>query len=128
MRKRKALVVTAADDWSALFAGELIGKGCDVHTASEAAEAVDLLRKHQYDLMVVDQDVGGMDVVEFVLTVRDIASGEPVLLVSDVPTANKQKVWDRCGVFVAGTRAVVAKRLGEAIAAVPAHEDAAYGG
>ena len=124
MRKGKALVITAADDWSALFVAELIERGCDVHTESEATEAVDLLRKHRYDLLVVDEDLAGMDVVEFVLTVRDLAIGQPVLVVAEAESTKKKKAWDRCGVFVAGTRAIVAKRIADAVQAARARADA----
>ena len=120
MRKLKALLATADDDWRVVFADELIGKGCDVHTASSGLEAIDLVRKHRYDLVVVDQSLDDDGEVELVFNLRDLSADMPIVVLSGAHVEQRQRIWQRCGVFFAGPRARAMRKMGEAVEAARA--------
>lgn len=117
MRMLKALVATADDDWRAIFANALLERACDVHTTSDGMEAIDLMRKHGYHILVIDEALGQMDQIEFVFNVCDIASNIPVTIVTGAAVQKREDVWQRCGVFFAGTRSAAARKIGEAVEA-----------
>ena len=120
MSSLKALVASADGDWRTLFADTLMGRGCDVHTTSDGMEGVDLIHKHDYDIVVVDETLAQMSHVEFVLNVRDIASKMPVAIVTGKAVEKHAKLWQHCGVFFAGNRPAGARKIEEAVdAALP---------
>jgi len=110
-------LVTAEDAyWRRRFATILIGKGLDVHTACERSKATDLLRKHQYDVVVADQSIGEPELLEFALTIQDMKSPMPVTLIADDREGKHRKLWERINVFFAGGRRAVASKLDAAVA------------
>lgn len=115
MPKLKALVATGNDDWEAMFAEGLIQNGCDVHTSSHCLEAIDLLRKHRYDVVLVDEDLEDGNQVEFLFNLRDMVPSMPVVLASGSSAHKRQKLWRLCNVFFAGSRTRVAGKIAEAV-------------
>ena len=66
----------------------LRANGCgEVHTAGDLPSAMDLSRRHDYDLVVLDMNLGGTDGTP--LATERIAGGLPILIVSgyDKPPA-----------------------------------------
>ena len=117
MHKLRTLIVTDDDDWRALFATALLKTACEVHTTSDGSEAGDMVRKHHYDLLVVDKALGRTGQVEFVLNVRDLSPKMPLILICGSPTESQRAIWARTNVFFAGSRAEVAAKLPDAVGA-----------
>lgn len=115
MAKLRALVAAGIDEWRAAFTKELLDSGCDIHMTSSAAEAIDLVRKHRYHVAVIDEKLLDGGEVELVLNLRDLWSGEPVVLLSGSHVARRRRVWERCGVFFAGSRIRTLRKLAEAV-------------
>jgi len=103
-QNHKALVATADSGWLERCTRAFIGEGWNVHVASAGQEALDLLRKHLFDFVVVDESFSDMGLVEFSLNVRDIASNRPVTLVGGNNLSRLQRVWRRCDVYFAGPK------------------------
>jgi two-component SAPR family response regulator len=115
-RKSFTSLVTAGNPkWRGKYAAILIMEGLDVHTASERTLATDLLRKHQYDLVIADESIGEPELLEFALTLRDIKSPMPVTLIAEDDNERHQKLWERINVFFVGERSAVASKIGDAV-------------
>lgn len=82
MKPRAALVV--ADIQDGALAEALFAAGLAPVFRRTLESALDLLRRDSFDLTVVDRDHARVDVLEFVLNVRDFAD-MPVLVVAAEP-------------------------------------------
>jgi DNA-binding NtrC family response regulator len=110
-----SLVTAGNPQWRKKYASILITQGFDVHTASGRGKATDLLRKHQYDVVIVDESIGEPELIEFALTLQDMKSPMPVTLIAENDNERHRKLWDRINVFFVGERSAVASRIGDAV-------------
>lgn len=110
-----ALVATSQREWRRRCAERLVGAGCDIHTASNGFRGLDLLRKHIYDIIVIDDSFDDISPLEFGLTATDLAPNMPLILVTADRIAQIQPILDRRNVYYAGSRDHVMKRLDDAI-------------
>lgn len=90
-----------------------MGSGIDVHTASRGRTAIDLLHKHTYEYIVVDDSLEDMSVLELSLYVPELAANQPVLMVACPDEALFKNVWNRCHAHIAGTRSRILQALTE---------------
>lgn len=104
INNHRALVATADLGWRERCARAFLGEGWDVHTTSEGEQVLNLLRRHMYDLVVVDESFSDMGLVEFSMNVRDIASNQPMTLIGGNNVSKFQHVWRHCNVFFAGPK------------------------
>jgi len=114
-RTLRALIATADKRWRDRFALAFMSQGCDIHTASDGFQALDLLLKHEYDFIVVDDSFSDVGPIEFSLNVRDLARNTPHMLVGGNGLARFRRVWRHCNVFFAGPKDHVLERISEAI-------------
>jgi CheY-like chemotaxis protein len=112
-----ALIATAQPDWRRRCAGCLLDHGCDVHTASNGSRGLDLLRKHIYDIIVVDDSFTDIRPLEFSLTAQDLAPNVPITLVAGERLSKYQPILDRRDVFYSGPPDSVLERLESAVRA-----------
>jgi len=127
VQRIRTLTVSEDDDWRSLFARALLEMGCEVHTASDGMEATDLVRKHSYDLLLVDREVGQMGQIEFILNVRDVAPRMPLVVVCGSKAGWQRAFWARCNVFSVSSRAEVAADLARAVETAGQRTDATTG-
>lgn len=104
VENHKALVATGDLNWRERCTRALLGVGWDVHTASEGEQVLDLLRRHRYDFVVVDESFSDMGLVEFSMNVRDIAPNRPMTLIGGSNVARLQRVCRHCNIYFAGPR------------------------
>lgn len=83
MKPRAALVV--ADIQDGPLADALFAAGLAPVFRRTLESALELLRRDQFDLIVVDRDHARVDVLEFVLNVRDFDPATPVLVSTAQP-------------------------------------------
>jgi len=102
VENHKALVATGDLDWRERCTRALLGVGWDVHTASEGERVLDLLRRHRYDFIVVDESFSDMGLVEFSMNVRDIAPNRPMTLIGGANVARLQRLCRQCNIYFAG--------------------------
>ncbi|MEW6283378.1 MAG: response regulator, partial [Candidatus Eremiobacterota bacterium] len=62
--KLRVLVLEDDPDMRAMLSGVLDAEGFQVHSASRGLEALELAREHQFDLMIADVRMEGMDGLE----------------------------------------------------------------
>jgi DNA-binding response OmpR family regulator len=98
----QALVVAKDRPWIERLSGLLVELGFDVHTASDESRSKDLIRKHTYELVFLDQSVGEAEVIELLFYYRDFASPAPPIHVSGNHTHKYTDVFRRLGVYIAG--------------------------
>ncbi len=113
-----ALLATAQVDWRRRCAGRLLELGCDVHTAANGPRGFDLLRKHIYDIIVVDDSLADISPLEFSLTAQDLAPNLPVTLVAGSGLSTKlQPILDRRDIYFWGSHDAVLERMAAAVQA-----------
>ena len=83
MKPSAALVV--ADIQDGPLADALFATGLAPVFRRTLESALDALRRDRFDLIVVDRDHARVDVLEFVLNVRDFDASTPVLVSAAVP-------------------------------------------
>lgn len=115
MQALTALVAARDRDWSNLYQDTLEQKGCVVFTTADGLEGMQLMRDHQYDIVVVDESLAGAGPVEFVLSARDLLNNSPVILVAGTDVARFEKVWRQCNVYFATTRSATARKITDAV-------------
>lgn len=69
----RILVIDDEKSLQILYAHELRREGYEVETASDAAEAIDMFSKESYELALVDIEMPGMDGLQLMGKLRDIA-------------------------------------------------------
>jgi len=113
-----ALIASGDPGWESKCAEHFLGSGIDVHTASRGRTAIDLLHKHTYDYIVVDDSLEDMSVLELSLYVPELATNQPVLMVACPDEALFKNVWNRCHAHIAGTRSRILQALTEYLSKV----------
>ena len=81
----KVKSVLWVDDESELLESHRIflrSKGYEIHWASNAADAVELLRRRPFDLMLLDEQMPGTRGLEAYRDVREVAPNLPVVMVT----------------------------------------------
>jgi CheY-like chemotaxis protein len=70
-KKLRILIVDDEPGWRDLLSLELYSENCEVKTATNAAEALDLLHKEAFDLVITDVRMPGeLDGIDLVQTYR----------------------------------------------------------
>jgi DNA-binding NtrC family response regulator len=115
MQTLTALIAARDIDWRNIYQDSLEQNGCVVFTTADGLEGMQLMREHQYDIVVVDESVAGAGQVEFVLSVRDLMNNSPVILVAGAEVRRFEKVWRQCQVYSAATRSATARKIGDAV-------------
>jgi two-component system response regulator MprA len=104
-------VLVLDDDRSvAEVAAAMLVDGYEVLAASEVAEGLRMLDSERPDVVVLNLDLPGVDVVELLATLRSGTAGEPAVLVAADPEDRHAR--DRA--LAAGAAGFVAKPLVEA--------------
>ena len=108
----KVLIATADGHWRAQCLGALAdSESSRLHIASRGQEALELLRKNAYNFVVFDDSLPDMGLVEFGLTVRDVAPNNPPSFVAGDDSARFQRVWDHCNVLFAGPKETLLTKM-----------------
>ncbi len=79
---RKILLVDDVNYLTEIYSDALASRGFSVHTASDGLEALKLLRRNEYDLLITDLQMPAMDGVELFYSVQQIRSMLPVMLIT----------------------------------------------
>ena len=82
-QRKKVLVVDderLARDVTSMVLNRYLG--CDVYTASNGDEALDLLDSHTFDLLIADLAMPGISGVELIKTVREIKPDTWIMVVT----------------------------------------------
>lgn len=111
----KALVATENKPWRSAFVEALYDEGCDLHTASSGFEALDLLRKNTYDLILIDDSFSDVGVLELCLNLRDLVNEMPLVMVSGEDLGKYVPFWRRFGLFFVGRRTAVLRNVPNAV-------------
>ena len=78
--------------------------GCDVHVAGDGKAAIELIPSHEYDLILMDQNMPGMDGPEAVAAIRQLD-----ITAASVPIIAITTDMDDAGRFCAGVDDFVSK-------------------
>lgn len=81
-------MVSEDDRWRSACADICLARRCNVHTASDGFQGLDNLRKHWYDVVILDDSMPDLSPFEFHLHLREIASNGPAVLVAGGGNAN----------------------------------------
>lgn len=79
---RKILLVDDVNYLTEIYSDALASRGFSVHTAADGLEALKLLRRNEYDLLVTDLQMPAMDGVELFYSVQQFQSNLPVMLIT----------------------------------------------
>jgi CheY-like chemotaxis protein len=79
---RKILLVDDVNYLTEIYGDALASRGFSVHTAADGQEALQLLRRNQYDLLVTDLQMPTMDGVELFYSVKQSRAKLPVMLIT----------------------------------------------
>jgi CheY-like chemotaxis protein len=108
----KALIVSANPQWRTLYSRTFMEERCEVLAAATGFNGLEHVQRELFDFILVDESLRDMGPIEFTLNVRDVAPNEPCILVAGDSLERFRRVWNRCGVFLSGTR-------GEVLGAIP---------
>ena len=111
----RALVASSDQRWRAKYVNALLNAGCDVHTATDGFQGLNLLRCQVYDLVLMDDSVNDLEPVEFSFNVREVAANNPVLMVAGNDVGRFGRAWSRCNVFFAGAKPQVLNLIQKAV-------------
>lgn len=112
-----ALVAAHDEDWRTLFRETLERNGCVVFSTGDGLEGMQLMKERVYDIVVVDESLDGAGQVEFVLSIRDLAPTNPVVLVAGSNVERFDRVWQQRDVSFAAARSCIAKKIPDAVRA-----------
>jgi DNA-binding response OmpR family regulator len=112
-----ALIASSRPQWRHRCAAQLLDHGCDVHTASSGFKGLDLLRKHIYEIIVVDDSFSDISPLEFCLTAQDLAANRPIMLVAGDELSKLEPFLNRRDVYLCGPLVEIADRLPQAVKA-----------
>lgn len=92
--KNHLLVLLVSDDtrWRSACADICLARHCNVHTASSGFQGLDNLRKHRYDVVILDDSINDLSPFEFHLHLQDLTSNEPAVLVAGSETQTFLKI------------------------------------
>ncbi len=82
MDKKFIMIVDDEENICLLYKEELLAEGYEVETVENAELALELLKQHQVDLIVLDIMMPGMDGLELLGCIRNIDSQLPIILCS----------------------------------------------
>ena len=102
------LVVDDDKNTRMFFTAVLEGAGYNVSSAKNGIEALDLMDKTHFDLVVLDVMMPKLNGYDFARTLRDAENGIPILMVSA-----KQLPADKKAGFLAGTDDYMTKPVDE---------------
>jgi len=83
--KKRVLVIDDEEAIRRLFKEALEASGYHVMTAKEGAEALDLVRGGDFDLIFTDLKMSGMDGAEIFRQIREINDSVPVVIITGYP-------------------------------------------
>lgn len=115
MQPVKALVAGENKPWRSAFVEALYDEGCDLHTASTGFEAIELIGKYAYDLIVIDDSFSDVGPLELCLNLRDLVNDMPIVLVAGEDLAKYVPFWRRFGLYFVGRRTAVLRNLPGAV-------------
>lgn len=78
----KVLVIDDEQGWRDLFSFELPSKGYEVTTAASGTDAIEKAKKENFDLIITDIKMPGMDGVETFIAIRKIQPEVKVILMT----------------------------------------------
>jgi len=107
----RALIASGNKPWRSAFVEALYDEGCDLHTASTGFETLALIRKHTYDLIIIDDCFADVGALELCLNLRDLVSEMPLVMVSGEDLGKHVPFWRRFGLFYAGRRTAVLRNI-----------------
>jgi two-component system OmpR family response regulator len=84
MRRQAILLVDDDTVLSQDIAGELEHLGYAATRVTDGLEALDAMRAHEYDLLIVDRVMPGLDGIGLITQMRDAADRTPVLVLSSL--------------------------------------------
>lgn len=116
----RVLVVSSRHDWRHRLSPELIDSEWDLYFVTCANEGMDLLTKKQFDLIVVDDSLRDMEPPEFCLSITDLVSNKPSILVACDEAGRFTRLWEYCGVDLAGSRDDVSRSIKSAMQRIEA--------
>lgn len=99
---KKILVVDDEENIRLLYEEELKEEGYEVITASNGREALESVKAHHPDLIVLDIRMPEMDGIEFLRTIRETHRDLPIILSTAYGDYKQQdfSVWLSNGYFV----------------------------
>lgn len=102
--KPRVLVVTSDERWRDSCTQAFRAEGCEVNTVPGGLQALDVLQRNLFDIVVTDDSYSNMGPIEFLFNVRDLASNEPFILLGGNGLERFEDVWRRCNVFFTGSK------------------------
>ncbi|MCC6145746.1 MAG: response regulator [Candidatus Hydrogenedentes bacterium] len=112
----RALVVSQNIRWKLDYTRILIAERCDVTTAARGFDALDMLRKAAFDLIVADESLDYLGLVEFALNLRDRFDTLPITLIAGQNLRHFDRIWQKCNVYYVGDEANLLRHLPGAVA------------
>jgi DNA-binding response OmpR family regulator len=103
LKQNTALIACCHRRRKELYAQSALREGWDVHTVSRGIDALDLLHKRRYDLVVIDESIEDRSPLEFSLSVADIASNKPAIIVAANHFTPVKALRDKCRVIDAAS-------------------------
>lgn len=73
-------------------------EGMEIHLAQNAAEALDAIKEREFDLILTDLNMPGMDGIELAMMIRDISPDLPIVLITACPTSNSSELAKAVGI------------------------------
>ncbi|MFA4991773.1 MAG: response regulator [Candidatus Omnitrophota bacterium] len=101
-KEKKILLVDDEQDFRQLMTFWLESKGYAVMTASDGAEAVELVKKKEIDIVFMDVRMPGMDGVDAIKKIREFNEYIPIIVISahvDDPKAKEAVAYGISGIF-----------------------------
>jgi len=77
---KRILIVEDEEALCLLYAEELSGEGYDVTTARDAEQALDILKRERFDLIVTDIRMPGRDGVELITQIVGLRRDVPIVI------------------------------------------------
>lgn len=112
----RALIVSANVHRRRRFAENLLHGSCDIHTVNRGFEAIDHVRKHAYDVVVVDDSLSDLGPLEFTLALRDMGRANTRIFVAAPEYRDKfKRLGAATNVEFIGAPDAVARRLAESV-------------
>ncbi len=106
-----ALVACSHPQRKELYADTMLKRGWDVHTVSRGTDALEMLHKRRYQLIMMDDSVPDQSPLEFCLNATDIASNAPTLMVASGNFTPVQAIWEKCRIAAAAPARQIVKKL-----------------